>query len=418
MFTNIDFRGVARGPCSISNCECDSYARSESSSVSTSQNATLQCGWCCYCGHPPVSHSRIADIDCLQLLPACLALEAAEPSPPLQLSVDGTEIAVEQPLLEDMQVMEVQSIKTEPEVAPRDSPQPQQASKRHAQPMFAAVRFLKDKSVAVVPLEWIEGSKCMWPHLLSPSDIAETAQRAETPDSSFIRRSAQVLRLTSSYNRACSWLAEEGGKRLEALTDEVVCHIKFPSMSSSAARSEEGRLKDWPPKQSSPQKAAHSASLLASRKEACSLQPVVRLHRLSSHNGCTQLTDSAVERNNASDNSCEVDLHNHRSLPLSTVCKSRIVACSEGESDRTPEGDLADTSAALSKDVSLRLEDNDDQGSQKSIWHFEALEQVECEEADETLNGSSVEEQGLHFLILCSFDVHSGGCKSNFCFNK
>uniref|UniRef100_A0A224YQB9 Protein containing DUF4806 domain n=1 Tax=Rhipicephalus zambeziensis TaxID=60191 RepID=A0A224YQB9_9ACAR len=400
MFTNIDFRGVARGPCSNSNCECDSYARSESCDVSTSPNATLQCGWCCYCGHPPVSHSRIDDIEHMHLEPACLALEAARPLPPLQLSLDGTGITTEQSLLEDMQVVEVENIKTELGVPPKESLQVQEASERRGQPTFAAVRFLKDKSVAVVPLQWIEGSKCMWPHLLSPSDIAEAAQRAETPDSSFIRRGIQVLRLTSSYNRARTWLAEQGGDKLEALTDEVVCRIKFPRLSSSAARGEESRLKDWPHKQSSPGKAACGASLSDVRKNACSPQPRVWIHRLSSSNGCTQPTDSVVERNKATESCREVDIQNRCSLPLSTVCKSKIVACSEGERDQTPEGDVTDTSGTLSNDVSPRPQENGDRVSRKSTWHFKATERAELEEAGEALNGSSIEGQDPVGIVL------------------
>lgn len=402
MFTNVDFRGVARGQCSVSNCECDGYARSPSSEVCTSQNATLQCGWCCYCGHPPVSHSRIDDMDCSQLEPAQMSLEAAQPLSSLPFVIDGAVSLLGQPVSGDTPVVEVENIKTEPGMTPKEILQPQlvqvAASKRRAQPMFAAVRFLKDKSVAVVPLDWIEGSKCLWPHHLSPQDIAEAAEDAEIPDSSFIRRNIHILRLDSSYDKARTWLAEQDADKIEAsTTDEGVSRSKYPRMALSGGRGEESRLKDLPHKHSSSGRTAHSVTSTP-RKKAWNIQPTVRLQRLASSNRCSQQTDTAVEGNHTADNSCEEDSQSRRSPSLSTVCKSRLVTCSESESVPSPER-VADTSATLNKDTSPRSEENGHR-RRKSIWHFEATERVEIEEADEAANGSSLEEQDIMSIIL------------------
>ncbi|XP_037271831.2 uncharacterized protein LOC119163861 isoform X1 [Rhipicephalus microplus] len=399
MFTNIDFRGVARGPCTYSNCECDSYERSDSCDANTSQNATLQCGWCCYCGHPPVSHRRIDNVDHSHFQPACLALEAAPSPPPLPLLMDGTEISVEPPLLEeDMQVVENVNIKTEPEPASEEGLQVGQAFSWHRQPIFAAVRFLNDKSVAVVPLEWIKGSQCMWPHFLSSSDIAEAAQRADSPDSSFIRRNVQVLKLTYSYDRAHTWLQRETEGSLEALTDEVVCHIKFPRVSSPAARDDESRFKDWPHEQSSPGNGVGSASLLEAKKNACSPEHRVWIHRLSSSDECTQLTSFVVDGNDTTDGPCALDLHNRRNLL--PVCSSRIAVCSEGKSHATPKDDVTDTSATLSDNASPMSVENGYQCSQKSARHFSATTLAELEEGGEMVNGSSIEGKGTLSVIL------------------
>ncbi|XP_049274276.1 uncharacterized protein LOC125759476 [Rhipicephalus sanguineus] len=58
MFTNVDVRGVPRGRCGGEYCECDGFTRS-CTEASGGARGCVQCGWCCYCGHPPFSHSRI-----------------------------------------------------------------------------------------------------------------------------------------------------------------------------------------------------------------------------------------------------------------------------------------------------------------------------------------------------------------------
>ncbi|XP_049274271.1 uncharacterized protein LOC119402245 [Rhipicephalus sanguineus] len=58
MFTNVDVRGVPRGRCGWEHCECDGFTRSCTGAYGGA-GGWVQCGWCCYCGHPPVNHSRI-----------------------------------------------------------------------------------------------------------------------------------------------------------------------------------------------------------------------------------------------------------------------------------------------------------------------------------------------------------------------
>ncbi|XP_065298393.1 uncharacterized protein [Dermacentor albipictus] len=402
MFTNFDFRGVARGPCSVSNCECDGYARSQSSEVCTSQNATLQCGWCCYCSHPPVSHSRIDGMDCSQVEPAHISLEAAQPLSSLPFSIDGVESLLEQPVSDDAPAVEAENVKTEPGMVSREILQPRLgqvvASKRRAQNMFAAVRFLKDKSVAVVPVDWIDGSKCLWPHLLAPQDIAEAAEHADIPDSSFMRRNIHILRIESSYDKARTWLAEQDADKVEASTDKGVSHSKYPRIALSGGRGEEHRLKDLPHKQSSSGKTAQGVTSTP-RNKALNIQPTVRLHRLAGYDRCSQQMDTVVEGSHTAGNAREEDSQSCRSPSILNVCKSRIVACSESESVQSPES-VDDSSTTLSKDTSPRLEENVDRCSRKSIWNFEAVESVELEEADKTANSSSLEEQDIASMIL------------------
>lgn len=57
MFTNVDVRGVARGRCSRDRCECDGFTRSHTEGH-VSGSGVVECGWCCYCGHAPVCHTR------------------------------------------------------------------------------------------------------------------------------------------------------------------------------------------------------------------------------------------------------------------------------------------------------------------------------------------------------------------------
>ncbi|XP_037525120.2 uncharacterized protein LOC119402089 isoform X2 [Rhipicephalus sanguineus] len=58
MFTNVDIRGVERTRCSSSGCECDAFTRPSAVDTCVVQAASVQCGWCCYCGHSPVTHCR------------------------------------------------------------------------------------------------------------------------------------------------------------------------------------------------------------------------------------------------------------------------------------------------------------------------------------------------------------------------
>lgn len=58
MFTNVDVRGVSRGPCTRDKCGCDGFTR-PCTEPSAGTSGVVQCGWCCYCGHSPVSHTRI-----------------------------------------------------------------------------------------------------------------------------------------------------------------------------------------------------------------------------------------------------------------------------------------------------------------------------------------------------------------------
>ncbi|KAL1421783.1 hypothetical protein MTO96_022830 [Rhipicephalus appendiculatus] len=58
MFTNVDVRGVPRGRCGREQCECDGFTRSHTGAYGGA-SGWVHSGWCCYCGHPPVNHSRI-----------------------------------------------------------------------------------------------------------------------------------------------------------------------------------------------------------------------------------------------------------------------------------------------------------------------------------------------------------------------
>lgn len=330
-------------------------------------------------------------------------MEAAKPPPSLQSSFSGEESLMQQPLLEERQVVELVRVKTEPAEASRESPQLQESLEEPAPPpMFAVVRFLRDKSVAVVPTGWIDGTRCMWPHLLSPPDIVEAAQYAESPDASFIRRRVEILWLTSSYSKAHSWLMmEASGDRPEASAGEGVSRSKFPRIAPSGGRCGESGLKDSAHKQLSPTKAARDSSSPPQRKKARDIQPTVRLHRLTSNGSCSQLAGIAVEGINHATDSCrEMDSLGHRGRLLSTTCKSKIVASSEGtESGRTPESDDANAESALGGDMVPMLGENGHCRSGKSIWHSETVEQ-EHGEADGTSNGSSLDEQDVMRVIL------------------
>lgn len=58
MFTNVDIRGVERTRCSSSGCDCDAFTRPSAVDTCGAQAASVQFGWCCYCGHSPVTHCR------------------------------------------------------------------------------------------------------------------------------------------------------------------------------------------------------------------------------------------------------------------------------------------------------------------------------------------------------------------------
>lgn len=330
-------------------------------------------------------------------------MEDAKPPPSIQSSFNGEESLMQQPPVEDRQVVELVHVKTELGEASGESPQMQESSEEcTAPPMFAVVRFLRDKSVAVVPTGWVDGTKCMWPHLLSPPDIVEAAQHAESPDASFIRRRVEVLWLTSSYSMAHSWLMKEAsGDGPEASTSGGGSRSKVSRIAPSGGRCDGSGLKDSADKQLSPTKAARDASSPPPRKKACGMQPTVRLPRLTSNGSCSQLAGIAVEgMNHATDSRHEVGLLGHRGQLLSTACKSRIVACSEGtESGRTPESDAASTDSALGEDMVSRLGENGRCGSGESMWHFEGVEQ-EHGKADEALNGSNLDEQDMMRVIL------------------
>jgi len=53
--TNIDIRGIYRGACQKSQCECTEY-------ICKSDSATESVLLCLYCGHPPINHASMLDI--------------------------------------------------------------------------------------------------------------------------------------------------------------------------------------------------------------------------------------------------------------------------------------------------------------------------------------------------------------------
>lgn len=61
MFTHADMRGISRGQCTSIGCDCDGFTRPSSLDACRVQAAVLPCGWCSYCGHSPVNHSRVAE---------------------------------------------------------------------------------------------------------------------------------------------------------------------------------------------------------------------------------------------------------------------------------------------------------------------------------------------------------------------
>ncbi|KAL1439549.1 hypothetical protein MTO96_031975 [Rhipicephalus appendiculatus] len=66
MFTNRDIRGVERTGCMSSGCDCDAFTRPSALDTCGVQSASVQCGWCCYCGHSPVNHRRALPIEAEQ----------------------------------------------------------------------------------------------------------------------------------------------------------------------------------------------------------------------------------------------------------------------------------------------------------------------------------------------------------------
>jgi len=54
-FTNIDIRGICRGACQKSQCECTEYVRK-------SDGATESIFLCLYCDHSPINHASMLDI--------------------------------------------------------------------------------------------------------------------------------------------------------------------------------------------------------------------------------------------------------------------------------------------------------------------------------------------------------------------
>ncbi|XP_042144929.1 uncharacterized protein LOC121835063 [Ixodes scapularis] len=58
MYSSQDIKGVLRGQCHASNCECDGYSRALDNCSQPA--APHQVTWCVYCGHSPVQHARIS----------------------------------------------------------------------------------------------------------------------------------------------------------------------------------------------------------------------------------------------------------------------------------------------------------------------------------------------------------------------
>lgn len=101
MFTNADIHGVERAQCSSSGCDCDCFTRPTALDTCGVQAASVQCGWCCYCGHSPVSHCRIIgarslaaepeENNSIQLQSSPLISGAIRTSSPGNLSTHGSE---------------------------------------------------------------------------------------------------------------------------------------------------------------------------------------------------------------------------------------------------------------------------------------------------------------------------------------
>ncbi|XP_054921254.1 uncharacterized protein [Dermacentor andersoni] len=103
MFTNVDVRGVARGRCSRDTCDCDGFSRSHTE-VYVGESGLVQCGWCCYCGHSPVCHTRIGT-NVLGQEEIVLVSWQAAPPPSLDQSAcqgwDGDTLEPAQPVIDD-----------------------------------------------------------------------------------------------------------------------------------------------------------------------------------------------------------------------------------------------------------------------------------------------------------------------------
>lgn len=56
--TNCDIRGVYRGMCQKSQCECTGYIR-KSDNAAAVETFIL----CLYCGHPPTKHASLSEIN-------------------------------------------------------------------------------------------------------------------------------------------------------------------------------------------------------------------------------------------------------------------------------------------------------------------------------------------------------------------
>ncbi|XP_037271830.2 uncharacterized protein LOC119163860 isoform X2 [Rhipicephalus microplus] len=83
MFTNVDVCGVPRGRCGREQCECDGFSRMYVE-THVSASGMIHSGWCSYCGHPPVNHSRFERNICGRQEILSLSWQGARP-PPLSL---------------------------------------------------------------------------------------------------------------------------------------------------------------------------------------------------------------------------------------------------------------------------------------------------------------------------------------------
>ncbi|XP_065298390.1 uncharacterized protein [Dermacentor albipictus] len=103
MFTNIDVRGVARGRCFRDMCDCDGFSRSHTE-VCVGESGSVQSGWCCYCGHSPVCHTRVGK-NVLGQEEYILVNWQAAPPPSLDQSAcqgwDGDTLEPAQPVIDD-----------------------------------------------------------------------------------------------------------------------------------------------------------------------------------------------------------------------------------------------------------------------------------------------------------------------------
>lgn len=52
--TSTDLRGVPRGRCKNTVCDCPEFSRDTAAT-----NSTIPAGWCSYCGHFPAMHGRL-----------------------------------------------------------------------------------------------------------------------------------------------------------------------------------------------------------------------------------------------------------------------------------------------------------------------------------------------------------------------